>query len=177
MVPQSRRSRLVEFAFWPAMVAQGMLAMMGWPHRLKHVATAMLLVAAMALGGCGGVDGIDLNGKVFDLMGISSSALANASQNDPQLAARAPLVLPPNANRLPQPGSEQRQDQIVGLDDIEQRKVAEAKERERLHLAYCHGDMSWKETALNKEDINLPRSPYGPCPSLIGDITKNVTKN
>jgi hypothetical protein len=151
--------------------------MMGWSRRLQHVTTAIVLSAAMAVGGCGGVDGIDLNGKLFDVMGISASALANAPQGEPQLAARAPLVLPPDSQRLPQPGSEQHHDQIVGLDDQDQRKIAEAKERERLHLAYCHGDMHWKESALNPENINIPRSPYGPCPSIIGDITKNVNKN
>jgi hypothetical protein len=149
--------------------------MMGWPHR-RHVATAVLLATVMLVGGCGTIDGLDLNGKVFDLMGISTSALANA-QREPQLAARAPLVLPPDANRLPQPGSEQRQDQIAGLDDEDQRKLAEAKERERLHLAYCRGDVLWKERALNPDNINLPTSPYGPCPTLFSDIKKNVNKD
>ena len=54
-------------------------------------------------------------------------------------------------------------------DDPEQRKVREAQERERLHMAYCRGDVQWKERVLNKDD-GAPRSPYGPCPSLIGSV-------
>ena len=62
-------------------------------------------------------------------------------------------------------------------DDPEQRKVREAQERERLHLAYCRGDVQWKERALNKESSGAPRSPYGPCPSIIGNVTTNVNIN
>ena len=53
--------------------------------------------------GC--ADGIDLNGKVFDWMGVSPAAM-EASRREPKMAERAPLVLPPDANRLPEPGSE-----------------------------------------------------------------------
>ena len=52
-------------------------------------------------------DGLEVNGKLFDWMGISSSAMEQ-SQREPQVAARAPLVLPPNSNRLPEPGSEEQ---------------------------------------------------------------------
>jgi hypothetical protein len=145
-------------------------------RRLGRALLAPALLALVATGGCGGIDGIELNGKVFDLLGVSPSALENAKR-EPQLAARAPLVLPPDANRLPQPGSEQPQDRIVGLDDPDQRKLAEAKERERLHLAYCRGEMKWKDTALNPQSINAPSSPYGPCPGLFGGVTNALTKN
>ena len=50
-----------------------------------------------------------------------------------------------------------------GLTIPSSARSREAKERERLHLAYCRGDMQWKERALNKDD-SAPRSPYGPCP-------------
>ena len=56
------------------------------------------------------------------------------------------------------------------------RKVREAKERERLHLAYCRGDVQWKEKALNKDPVGAPRSPYGPCPTMIGGVNVNVGK-
>ena len=57
-------------------------------------------------------------------------------------------------------------------DDPEQRKVREAQERERLHMAYCRGDVQWKERALNK-DNSLARSPFGPCPSVFGNVNVN----
>src|SRR5262245_56340793 len=89
---------------------------------------------------CGCARGIDLNGKVFDWMGISPAA-QEARRYEPKLAERAPLVMPPNVNRLPQPGSERTPDpQMAWPDDPEQRKVREAQERQRLHEAYCRGD-------------------------------------
>jgi hypothetical protein len=130
--------------------------------------------ASLALSGC--ADGIDLNGKVFDWMGISSSALA-VRRAEPKLAERAPLVIPPDASRLPEPGSGQAsQTAMAWPDDAEQRKQREAKERERLHLAYCHGDIQWKERVMRPEDVNAPRSPFGPCPSLVGDLSTVVNK-
>jgi len=139
----------------------------GW---LAGAATASTLL----LSGC--ADGIDLNGKVFDWMGISPAA-QEARKFEPKLTERAPLVVPPDVGRLPEPGAEAAPAAHVAWpDDPEQRKVREAQERERLHLAYCRGDVQWKERALNK-DTNAPRSPYGPCPTLFGGITNNANKN
>jgi hypothetical protein len=131
------------------------------------------VAGALLLSGC--ADGVDLNGKVFDWMGVSPAA-QEARRNEPKLAERAPLVVPPDVSKLPEPGSERAPGQVAWPNDPEQRKLAEAKERERLHLAYCRGEIQWKERALNK-DNNAPRSPYGPCPGLFGGlISGNVNK-
>jgi hypothetical protein len=133
------------------------------------------VAATLLLSGC--ADGVDLNGKLFDYMGISPAA-QEARKFEPKLAARAPLVVPPDVSRLPEPGSEAVPEpaQVAWPDDPEQRKVREAQERERLHLAYCRGDAQWKERALNK-DASLARSPYGPCPSVFGNVNVNVNKD
>jgi hypothetical protein len=138
------------------------------------LAAAASLAASLALSGCS--DGLELNGKVFDWMGISPSAL-QARRDEPKLADRAPLVLPPDSTRLPEPGTGQvAQPAMTWPDDPDQRKVREAKERERLHLAYCRGDIQWKDRAFDPGSVNAPRSPFGPCPSLIGDVSANVNK-
>jgi hypothetical protein len=130
--------------------------------------------ASLLCSGC--ADGIDLNGKVFDFMGISAAAVA-ARRDEPKLAERAPLVLPPNSQRLPEPGSgQQPQTAMAWPDDEEQRKAQEAKERERQHLAYCRGEIQWKDRVLNPEDVNTPRSPFGPCPSMVGDVNTLINK-
>ncbi len=142
----------------------------------------MAVAAALLLSAC--ADGLELNGKMFDMMGISSAAL-DAKRAEPKLADRAPLVMPPDLSRLPEPGSGQSPSvslasagQGAWPDDPEERKAREAKERERLHLAYCRGDMQWKKTALDKESVGAPRSPYGPCPSIFGDtINTNINVN
>jgi hypothetical protein len=144
-------------------------------RRITHFATSVALAATLALGGCGGVDGIDLNGKLFDMMGISSSAL-EGGKKEPQLAARAPLVLPPDSTRLPEPGAEQAPTALAEVNDPDLKKAAAAKERERLHLAYCRGEIQWKETVHKKTDDGTPRSPYGPCPSLFGGLTSGINK-
>jgi hypothetical protein len=132
------------------------------------------LVSMLLLSGC--ADGVDLNGKVFDWMGVSPAA-QEARRREPRIAERTPLVIPPDANRLPEPGSEPApQANMVWPDDPEQRKAREAQERQRLHMAYCRGDIQWKERAMNPNAAGAPRSPYGPCPSLIGDMTSNINK-
>jgi hypothetical protein len=149
----------------------------GSSQRLKLFVGAIGTAAAMLLGGC--ADGVELNGKVFDFLGVSPAAL-EASRREPKLAERAPLVMPPDANRLPDPASAQvaPTDQANWPTDPEQRKLAAAQERERLHLAYCRGDIQWKDRALKSKDgsgTNL--SPYGPCPSIFGGLTSSVNKN
>jgi hypothetical protein len=139
--------------------------------RLAGTVAALLL-----LSGCSDA-GIDLNGKLFDVMGISPSAM-EAKRKEPVLADRAPLVMPPSTARLPSPGSGQvAAAEQAWPDDPEDRKKREGQERERLHLAYCRGDMQWKERSLNPNSAaqtSAPRSPYGPCPTVFsGSILTN----
>jgi hypothetical protein len=155
----------------------GDVDMVGSSQRLKLFASVIAAAATLAVGGC--ADGVELNGKVFDLLGVSPAAL-EASRREPKLAERAPLVMPPNANRLPDPNSGQAggTEQASWPTDPEQAKLAAAQERERLHLAYCRGDIQWKERALRSKDgsgTNL--SPYGPCPSLFSGVTSGINKN
>ena len=143
---------------------------------LTQVSAAAAVASAIALSGCGGIDGIDLNGKVFDMMGISSSAQENQAR-EPRMAERAPLVVPPNVARLPEPGSGKvSSEDLAAIDDPEQRKLAEAKERERLHAAYCSGETRWKDKAYSPEKTTANLSPYGPCPGLFSSVTGKVNK-
>jgi hypothetical protein len=131
------------------------------------------IASTLFLSGC--ADGVDLNGKIFDWMGVSPAA-QEARKVEPKLAERAPLVMPPSSTRLPEPGSGVEPTNIAFPDDPEQRKAREGKERERLHMAYCRGEVQWKERALTKEP-GAPVSPYGPCPSVFGTFTSSVNKN
>jgi hypothetical protein len=136
-----------------------------------------ILVAVLALSGC---DSIALEGKAFDWLGISGSAL-DEKRRDPTMAERAPLVVPPSVTRLPAPGSGKADsEQVAALRDPELTKKAAAKERERLHLAYCRGEVQWKEKALDPDNGygGANRSPYGPCPSLfdLSGAVNNVNK-
>ena len=146
--------------------------MTGQPTRLVHLATVAALAATFAVGGCS--DGLEVNGKLFDWLGVSSTAMEQAKR-EPQVAARTPLVLPPNSTKLPEPGSGQEGSaDLASLGDPDAKKAAAAKERERLHLAYCRGEAQWKDKVYKPGDVAPNRSPYGPCPSLVGDMTGNL---
>jgi hypothetical protein len=147
-------------------------------HPVRALGRVAALTATLTLGGCGGIDGIDLNGKVFDWMGVSSAS-ETARKREPQLADRAPLVMPPDANKLPEPGSGLAAAPVNDAswpDDPNDRRKRAAKEREKLHMAYCRGEIQWKERALNR-DASQPQSPYGPCPGLISGAMTNINKD
>ena len=74
---------------------------MGHSTAITGIDRALRLAGALAcvlvLGGCGGVE---LEGKVFDYMGVSG----DRQKPDVRMSERAPLLLPPNPKALPQPG-------------------------------------------------------------------------
>lgn len=142
-------------------------------HRNRIAMAVGAAFLSLLLSAC---DGLQLEGKVFDWMGISGSAL-DEKRRDPKMAERAPLVVPPNVARLPEPGSgKTTTDDVAALNDPELRKQASAKERERLHMAYCRGEIQWKEKALDPNNTGANRSPYGPCPGLFSGITSGLNK-
>ena len=130
---------------------------------------ASLVVSALALGLGGCSDGVELNGKIFDAMGISAAAQAK-SNTEPKMPSRAGLVLPPDPSRLPAPGSGETADTaLAAVADPDVKKAANAAERARLHKAYCSGEMNWKERVADPSA--RPTSPYGPC-GMLGDALK-----
>lgn len=140
---------------------------------LTSISAAVAVAASLSLSACGGVDGIELNGKIFDWMGISADS---QQKSEPKMADRAPLVVPPSVTRLPDPGSGKTSfDDVAALNDPELRKQAAAKERQRLHEAHCRGDIQWKDKAFKPQDVGANRSPYGTC-GVLGNVTTNINK-
>ena len=79
----------------------------GTPSRLLR---APILAAGCAilvsLAGCSGADsGVELNGKIFDMVGMGAGG--SKSRSEPKLAERAPLVPPPSVAALPAPDNGQ----------------------------------------------------------------------
>jgi hypothetical protein len=104
---------------------------------------------ALALGGCGG---IEFQGKVFDYAGLSS---LGKEQEDVRMAERAPLLVPPNTNRLPPPGSPEvtRADWPADTDK-ERKRLAEARQAEE------------RKKAAAAE----PNNPYAGKPNLLDKV-------
>ena len=66
---------------------------------------ALGCLLSLGLAGCSGADsGVELNGKIFDVVGMGGGS---KSRSEPKLPERAPLVPPPSVAALPSPDSSQ----------------------------------------------------------------------
>ena len=112
-------------------------------------ATAFAVTSALALtllAACSPGD-VEFNGKLFDTLGVN----ATSSREVPKVAERRPLVLPPDAARLPPPGAAPAPQQDASFPvDPEKRKTMDAAALAKAQEAYCR-DGSWKEKALVKD--------------------------
>lgn len=136
------------------------------------VATLVVLVATIA-GGCSALsDNVELNGKIFDAVGLSGGALGKKAEV--RTEARAPLVLPPDAERLPEPGAAPQPavaDQAWPRD-AQKQKVASAEARKRAHEQHCR-DGNWKQKAM-KDEISADQGPDGSCNGSLFSIMGNA---
>lgn len=113
----------------------------------KAVAVFIAGCGVLALAGCGG---IEFEGKLFDYAGLSGSG----QKQDPRMTERAPLIIPPDVNRLPPPGSPPiaRGDWPLDSDVARKQAVAarEVEEKEREIKNDPTNPYAGKETLLDK---------------------------
>ena len=131
---------------------------------IRSASAAKILGAALALlafGGCS-ADDIELNGGVFDAVGLG--AKSKASKAEPVMAARAPLVLPPNLERLPQPGAPVGGEaaDVAALDDPDKKLVVDQAALQRQQAEYCKVNYEQKK-AQGDETADLAEGPLGSC--------------
>lgn len=137
----------------------------------KTVMFAVAGLIAVSLGGCGGFDGVQLNGKIFDAMGVSGEG---GKSGEPKLAQRSGLVVPPSTEALPVPGSrpEAEASDVAALQDPDKiAKVSEA-EKQRQQDEYCkvHYEQAKQR---NDDNADLAEGPLGPCKgSVISALKK-----
>ena len=117
-------------------------------NRALKLAAALGCVAL--LGGCGGVE---LEGKVFDYMGVSG----DRQQADVRMTQRPPLMVPPNLKKLPEPTQNvsvaaARQDWPDDPERVRKRIVEEkkAKQAEAESAIDPINPYAGKETLLDK---------------------------
>jgi hypothetical protein len=126
-------------------------------------------LTAFGVGGCSPGD-VELNGKIFDAVGLSGKQQTGSI---PKVAERAPLVVPPSLDRLPQPGSERPAADANFPVNPEQTVNQKQAQLEAAQAAYCKehyekplalGDRTTAETAIG---------PLGRCQpsalSVLGD--------
>lgn len=147
------------------------MAKTGREKRLAVAASAML--ASLALTGCG--YDVQFNGAIFEVMGLANNG---GPREEPKLPPRAGLVLPPDTQRLPEPGEAQAAlppPAEAWPEDPEERRVAAAEELDRQHQEFCDKAL-WEARARGQPDAQIT-GPKGPCnPSILRNLTgKDIT--
>jgi hypothetical protein len=121
---------------------------------------------ALVAGGCS-MDDVQFNGGIFDAVGLSDAT--KSKSGEPKLAERAPLVVPPTLDKLPQPGEQQAPPaQIADIKDPDVAKQASKEELARQQAEYCKVNY---EQAMHRGDETTALNavgPLGPCrPSVL----------
>jgi hypothetical protein len=104
------------------------------------------------------MDDVQLNGGVFDAMGLNDTK----KSGDPKLAERAPLVVPPSLDRLPAPGEAPPPSQIAGINDPDAAKQKSREELEKQQAEYCK--VNYEDPKMRgDESVSSAEGPLGPC--------------
>jgi hypothetical protein len=136
--------------------------------RLRTGALSGLLAClAVGLSGCAAGD-VEMNGALFDYLGMGKAGPAKASQ----AADRQGLVLPPSLDRLPEPGSGAANavaTQVAMPVNPESKALVNVAEQKKQQTAFC--DKAMMNAKLNKE-IGPVQGPFGLCnPSALQALT------
>lgn len=124
-------------------------------------------VLLMAFGGCSGED-IQLEGKLFDAVGIGKNS---KKASEPKLAARSPIVMPPNLDRLPTPGAQPGGEavDVASINDPDKKLVVNQVELQRQQVAYCKVHYEQAIVHGDRDGADLAEGPLGPCKGSVLD--------
>lgn len=135
--------------------------------RRFRVGMATLITGAALLGGCS--DGVEVNSPLLNSLGVATGAIGQ--KEEPQLKPRAPLVMPPSTQRLPEPGQPAAAAAASPAanpawpKDTDQDRIASAAEKKRQHTQYCR-DGNWKERAMDPNAGGM-QGPAGSCNTIV----------
>jgi len=125
--------------------------------RLRKIALlAAPACLAVSVAGCS-TDDIQFNGGIFDAVGLSDAS--KSSGGEPQMADRAPLVVPPKIDRLPAPGEAPppgTQLATISDPDVEAQRSQEELEKEQAE--FC--EKNYNEHDASTDSVE---GPLGPC--------------
>lgn len=130
---------------------------------LLRLASCGAVAVALALGGCSSGD-FELNGKIFDALGVSSAS--QSTRKEPRMAARPGLVLPPNPEALPDPSAVPVP--VVALDnpswpkDPDDARRDAASDSARKQEEFCKKDGNWREKSM-RDEVASTSGPGGNC--------------
>ncbi len=133
---------------------------------------AAAIVIGFSLSACDGIDGVEVNAPLLDAVGVN---LTGKPKPEPNLPDRPPLVVPPNAQALPEPG--ERPVQVASANgqqwpqDPDQMKKEEAARAEAEKEAYCRSG-NWSQNA-NIDDFKKNTGLEARCrPKWVEDAIK-----
>lgn len=143
---------------------------------VRAVTLAGCLGLAALAGGCAGIDGVELQGGVFDALGVSGSSNQKRLA-DVKVEPRQALVLPPSTDQLPSPDSGAVA-AVTGESwpvDPEDRKAANRAELEKRHKAFCEREIG---LARARNESGVIMGPMGNCqPGLFGSLKQQFGAN
>ena len=128
---------------------------------VKTLTCGLFLVA---LSGCG-ADDIQLNGKIFDAVGMNTGSV----KKEAKVAERSPLVVPPGLDKLPEPGANGAAAQantVPGVEDHDAKRETSQAELEKQQAAYCKVNYE-QAKARGDNEANSATGPLGPCRSSV----------
>lgn len=128
------------------------------PLRAVLAATA----AGLLLAGCGAGD-VELNGKIFDAMGVSNAT--KVKSEDANLKPRQGLVVPPTTASLPEPGtgrSVEAEADLAFINDPDRKKTLDQAELARRQAEYCKVHYELPK-ARGDQSVDSVVGPAGPC--------------
>ena len=135
---------------------------------------ALALATPIALAGCS-ADDVELNGKIFDAVGLSGGAQKSA---EPKMKERAGLVMPPDPNRVPEPGlpadGAGAVNQVAALNDPDKIATVSRQELERQQSEYCKVNYE-QAKARGDNDADQASGPLGPCRGSVLSAIKGWT--
>lgn len=133
---------------------------------------ALALTATLA--GCGAQD-VELNGKIFDAMGVSQAT--KKSSGDPKVAARNGLIMPPSTGSLPEPGagrSPEADADLSFINDPDRKRTFDKSDLERRQAEYCKTNYEQPKLRGDQAAENAV-GPAGPCRTSILTSLKKWT--
>jgi len=137
----------------------------------RRIGPVAVMAALLGLAGCGGIDGVDFNGKIFDAVGMTG---ALGKRPEPKTEARAPLVLPPASERLPAPGemaAAPQQPDSAWPNDPDKGKASKEAAQKQAQAEYCR-DGNWKDKAMR--DDEKAAAAQAQCGSLFSVLGKQL---
>ena len=142
------------------------------PARSPVLPFALCGAMALVLAACSPGD-VQLNGKLFDAIGGLTGA--NAPQGDVKLAARPGIVVPPNLQNLPQPGTESVPDgQLADITDHDRKKVVDNSALQAKQAEYCKVNYEQAKQRGDTTSADLAVGPMGSCRPSALNLIDNI---